>query len=355
MRRLRHSLIASGLLVACGEPPVLEQLPLSAALDYVQRHPEYVIADPIDAELIDSERPSPKDAKLDRHLAGDWVARQLPEYSAADVEDRIRWARRSVEITRETMVSQRQPGIYMDIDDCVCERGFDDAAFAHLVRGISNCDGMNHVLAMLLHVREPNTRLYHLEVPADGDSRGGHTLAVMPGRDGSIFVDAWANFGVMVLSETAAPGVPTWDALMLTSASDDEGLYARDHYERSDRVRKTWIDYGQRHDEGPDLRIPSDLPPITDARDAYLRARVFDLYGLEDEALPLYEQAAEMACVNPAATVCQLARVFIARAVVLGGDGLSRPESESPAGFGHSPPLAVPSPIPTLHRSDYAG
>jgi hypothetical protein len=340
MRRLGLAVLASSLF-GCGEPPVLDQLPLSAALDYVQRHPEYVLADPLDVELIDSERPSRKDAELDQHLAGDWIARQLPEYSEADVADPIRWARRSVEITRDTMVSQRHPGIYMDINDCVCERGFDDAVFAHLVRGISNCDGMNHVLAMLLHVREPDTRLHHLLVPGDGGSPNGHTLAVMPGDDGSVFVDAWADFGVMVLSESAAPGVPTWDELMTTGTTDEQGFYAREHYEQSDRVRKTGLDYGRRHVAGPDLSIPSDLPPITNARDAYLRARVFDLYGLEDEALSLYEQAAEMACVNPNATVCQLARVFLARAVKIGDDTVERPES--------------PSPIPSLHRSEYSG
>jgi hypothetical protein len=213
--------------------------------------------------------------------------------------------------------------VYLVADDCVCEREFSDAAFARLVRGFSNCDGVNHVLALLLTQREPDTHLYEF----GGDSSGGdygHTLAVIPGHDAPIFVDAWADFGLMVLSASAAQGVPTWDQIPTGDTPNHGGLYSREDYERSTRVRKVELDYGLRHDQPADTTIPSDLPPITDARSAYLRARVFDLYGLEREALPLYQQAADMACVNSKAAVCQLATVFIARArVVVEGGSLA--------------------------------
>jgi hypothetical protein len=318
------ALFASAPLLSCQEEPVLDQLPLSAALDYVQRHPEYILANPEDHEIIHGELPRGDDAELDRRLAGDWVARTMLDYSDADVADRLRWARRSVEITRTTMLSQRSPGMEVLADDCVCERRFSDAAFARLVRGFSNCDGINHVLAMLLSQREPDTRMHHLGDSSDVDF--GHTLAVMPGHDGPIFVDAWADFGLMVLAKSTARGVPTWDEITPSDAPDLAGRYARDYYERSKRVRKTELDYGPRHDQPADTTIPSDLPPITDARSAYLRARVFDLYGLEREALPLYEQAADMACIDPAAALCQLATVFVARSrVVVEGDSLHLP------------------------------
>jgi hypothetical protein len=193
-----------------------------------------------------------------------------------------------------------------------------------LVRGMSNCDGVNHVLAMLLAKREPDTRLVHL-----GDGSGddaGHTLAVIPGQGAPIFVDAWADFGLMVLSESAAQGLPTWDELARGVELDDVGLYAEHDYERSKRVQKTKLEYGPRHDQPSDVTIPDDLPPITDARSAYLRARVFDLYGLEREALPLYEQAADMACDNPEAALCQLATVFAGRSRLIVDDAsLSSP------------------------------
>lgn len=313
---------SASLLLGCQEEPTLEQVPLSVALDYVQRHPEYIIANP-DEDVLHGEPPRGADAHLDRQLAGDWVARTMAEYSEADVADRLRWARRSVEITRATMLSQRSPGIFILADDCVCERRFSDAAFARLVRGFSNCDGVNHVLAMLLSQREPDTRMHHLG--DDSDVHFGHTLAVMPGHDDeSIFVDAWADFGLMALSESAAPDVQAWDEFIPSDAPDQAGLFARGYYERSKRVRKTKLDYGPRHDTPADTTIPDDLPPITNARDAYLRARVFDLYGLEDEALPLYEQAAEMACVDPEAPLCQLASAFVARShLTAEGDSLA--------------------------------
>lgn len=315
--------MATATALSCQEEPPLDQLPLSVALDYVQQHPEYILANPDDHEVVYGEMPRGADAKLDRRLAGDWVARTLLEYSEADVAERLRWARRSVELTRETILSQRDPGIYVAADDCVCERRFSDAAFARLVRGMSNCDGVNHVLAMLLARREPDTRMYHL---GDDSTGFGHTLAVIPGRDARIFVDAWADFGLMVLSKSAAQGVPTWDEVARGVVLDDAGLYASEHYERSKRVRKIELEYGPRHDEPSDITIPSDLPPITDARSAYLRARVFDLYGLEREALPLYDQAADMACGDPEAAVCQLATVFAARSRLhLESDSLATP------------------------------
>jgi hypothetical protein len=305
------SLLATAPLLSCGEEPALAQLPLSVALDYVQRHPEYILANPEDEDIyIGGEMPHGADAELDRHLAGDWVARKLTEYGEADVEDRLSWARHSVEITRMTMISQREPGIYVLADDCVCEHGFSDSAFARLVRGFSNCDGMNHVLAMLLIKREPHTRLHSLgNSPRDT----GHTMAAIPGRDAPIFVDAWADFGLMVLSESAAQGVPTWDEINTPEGPERDGLFDRALYESSRWMGETNLDYGLRTDQPPDTSIPSDLPPITDARSAYLRARVFDLYGLDSEALPLYEQAADMACIDPAAALCQLATIFVER------------------------------------------
>lgn len=318
---LALSLLAIVPLLSCQDEPALPQLPLSVALDYVQRHPEYILANPEDHDRIAGELPRGADAKLDRRLAGDWVARTLLEYSEDDVADRIRWARRSVELTRETMLSQRHPVIYVVADDCVCERGFSDAAFARLVRGFSNCDGMNHVLAMLLSQREPDTRLYHLGDSSTEDV--GHTLAVIPDDDQGIFVDAWAGYGLMALSESMAEDVSTWEEIAASGNFDHTGLYAGQYYERSKPVRKTELDYGPRHDEPPDTTIPSDLPPITDARSAYLRARVFDLYGLEREALPLYEQAADMACVDREAALCQLATVFVARSRLIEDDSLA--------------------------------
>ncbi len=306
------SLLATCPSIGCKEDEPLEQLPLSAALDYVHRHPEYFIADPA-AEVIRGEPPRGADAELDRHLAGDWVARQLATgYRGVDVDDRISWAHRSVELTQEALVSQRSPEIFKLAGDCTCDPGFSDAAFARLVRGFSNCDGVNHVLAMLLFRREPKTRLRHLDLGHNSDPYSGHTLAVMPGRREPIFVDAWADFGVMVLSNGTA-GVPTWDEHADLGLREHQGLFDRHEYEDSRRVRHVDLDYGERLDEGPDLSIPDDLPPITDARSAYLRARVFDLYGLKNEAAVLYELAASMACVIPTATLCQLSTAFLGR------------------------------------------
>ena len=274
---------------------------MDTALHYVYEHPEYVIADP-SSDVMVGVRPEPEQAELDRHLAGDWVARQQVSYSAADEADEISWARRSVAIVQEVMFSQLEPGIYLDADDCSCDEGFDGGAFARLVRGFSNCDGVNGLLAMLLLVRMPQVELHHL----DGTDNG-HSLAVLPRGRGPVFIDAWADFGLMALSKAPA-GVQDYAELAPVSV-DDAGFYERETYEQSQRDPNIDLYFGA-HDPRPDLRVLDTLPPIRDARDAYLRARVLDLYGLGDVAQPLYEQAIEMSCEDPNASICQLATAF---------------------------------------------
>jgi len=296
-----HALVVAGALLACACVEQ-EQLPLDAALRYVYEHPEYVIADP-DSDVMVGVRPDPEQAELDRHLAGDWVARQLVSYSAADEADKISWARRSVEIVREVMLSQREPGLFLDSDDCLCDEGFSDGAFARLVRGFSNCDGVNGVLAMLLLVRMPQVELRHL----DGVDNG-HSLVALPRARGLVFIDAWADFGLMALAE-APVGVLDYAELAPLSV-DDAGFYEREDYEQSQPDPDVDLFFGG-HDPKPDLRVLDTLPPIRDARDAYLRARVLDLYGLELVARPWYEQAIEMSCEDPNASICQLARASL--------------------------------------------
>jgi hypothetical protein len=288
------------------DPAPLDQLPLAVALEYVAQHPEFVIADP-DAEVLMSEPPTQDEAELDRRLAGDWVARKLSEHpsNASNIE----WARVSVDIVRDTLRSQRSPGVYIRADECTCERGFEDAEFARLVRGLSNCDGINYTLERLLSVREPETVLVHLDGFVDGQRVGGHTLTTIPGDGGPIFVDAWADYGLMVLSAAVSDQVTTYDEIAVDGADDRDGVYPRELYEHP---LVSLVDHVQEpRGAGPDLTIPDDLPPIKDARDAYLRARVFDLYGLHDEALPLYRLTAELSCEHVQAPLCQLANAYL--------------------------------------------
>ena len=296
-----RALVVGGALMACACVEQ-EQLPLDTALRYVYEHPEYVIADP-DSDVMVGVRPDPEQAELDRHLAGNWVARQLVSYSVADEADKISWARRSVEIVREVMLSQLEPGLFLDSDDCLCDEGFGDGAFARLVRGFSNCDGVNGLLAMLLLVRMPEVELHHL----DGTDNG-HSLVVLPRARGPVFMDAWADFGLMALSKAPA-GVQDYAELAPVSV-DDVGFYERETYRQSNRDPNIDLYFGV-HDPKPDLRVLDALPPIRDARDAYLRARVLDLYGLELVARPWYEQAIEMSCEDPHASICQLAAAFL--------------------------------------------
>jgi hypothetical protein len=285
------------------DPAPLDQLPLAVALDYVARHPEFIIADP-NAEHLTGERPTGDDAELDRRLAGDWIARKLSEHPRNT--STIAWARVSVGIVRDALRSQRSPNLYIESYESTWDRGFEDAEFARLIRGLSNCDGVNYTLARLLAARVPDATLVHLDGSVNGRHVGGHTLATIPGDGGPIFVDAWADFGLMVLSAAVSDQVTTYDELL---PAEPDGVYPRVLYEQPliSHVDSVYEPRGA----GPDLTIPDELPPIKDARDAYLRARVFDVYGLDAEALPLYQLTADLACEDLYAPLCQLAHSFL--------------------------------------------
>ena len=319
---LARSVVGLGSLLGCSacaegvvvlderEQVAVDQLPLRVALSYVERHPDAVFRDP-DAAVLDSSPSSGADAELDRHLAGDWVARMTLAYDAEGGADRVQWARRSVQLTRATLFSQRE--INLEMKECICEEGFADGAFVRLVRGFGNCESNNHVLAMLLRVNEPGVLLYNLDDAPDG-TRGGHTLAAISGSHGGrIFVDAWADFDMFVLDEASSAEVPTWAELRETYEPGFGGLYEAIQYELAWPKPNVELDYGPRTEMEPDLSIPDDLPAAKDARGAYLRARVFHLYGLEHEALELYELARSMACHEPEAALCQLSTAWSER------------------------------------------
>ncbi|KIG13280.1 hypothetical protein DB30_00375 [Enhygromyxa salina] len=297
--------------VSCdeAEPAPLEQLPLSVALDYVYRHPEYVLVDP-DSSTVESEPPTQEDAEIGRRLAGDWVARTLREENL-DASDHVAWAWRSIELTRATIFSQRHPNLYLDFPEYVDDEGFADLAFARLVRGATNCHGFNFTLAMLLRAKHSDTAVLGIADSPDGEHEGGHSLAAIPGDGGWIFVDAWSDFGVMVLSQPVASDLPTWGELDL---GPTEGLYAEVQYEHVVDHSNLDIEFGTRLDDEPDLGIPDDLPPPRDARDVYLRGRVLELYGYATEASALYQQTIALTCHDPSAPLCVLAGAFIERA-----------------------------------------
>ncbi|MGB1013265.1 MAG: hypothetical protein ACPG4T_03945, partial [Nannocystaceae bacterium] len=143
-----------------------------------------------------------------------------------------------------------------------------------------------------------------------------HTLVAIPVGAARVFVDGWSDYPLMSLNADVDDRVASWSSLNRRQGNAFNGLYPREAYQQAKALgAATRLDTNAawRAQEGPDLSVPRDLGSDVSAVQAYARARVFDLYGLQALALERYDRAFEMGCVHPEAPVCQLAAAWRAK------------------------------------------
>jgi hypothetical protein len=189
------------------EPPVphrveLDVPPVEAALWFVARYPEYFTSgedgfatwlaslDARDREFV---------LAMGQTLAWAWVEHELAGFVEHDPEG---LGREAIGVIRHKTLNQLEVGLepleeaeHMSLLAYFGDEHFADAVFARLVRGASNCEGQNHLLALLL-----DTALETVDGGSglDADMVGipnGHELVRVSGPTLAqpMFVDAWSN------------------------------------------------------------------------------------------------------------------------------------------------------------------
>ena len=279
--------------------------PVEAALWFVARYPQYFTSgeDGLDTWLVSlDEREREFVLAMGQTLAWAWVEHELEHFTESDPEG---LAREASNVIRQKTLNQLEVNLeplgeseHMSLLAYVGDPSFADGIFARLVRGASNCEGQNHLLALLL-----DTALEPQQLDADiAGIQTGHELVRVTGSSLAqpMFVDAWANlppFTVDTLAELGELGNPSGRLIA--------GLPGRPPQPASFYAETVSFPIAVLPDRRAptkpvdlEVRAPSLDPEDLERADAwqlYLYARVLHLYD-DPRARELYEYLLERDC-----------------------------------------------------------
>lgn len=301
-----------------------------AALWFVDRYPDYFqVGETHFAEWLEGlpEHERIFVIAMGNTLAWAWLEREL---EALDAEDLDGLSRQAIARTRGATLNQleiRLEALSPDMPSVeftasAGEPKFADEVFARLVRGATNCDGQNHVAAMLLNAELSDRKL---DARARLLSIDSHMLVRVDGPELAqpLYVDAWSNLPPFVLDEQPAARGAIVEPGELPALLP--GLVGREYREVEvyTRGHASWVapTTGRRAPRrGTTLNItapPMDqasLDRVEDRWRLYFYARVLDLYD-DPRAADLYQRAIDRACDpnGPRNFVCMASIEFLAR------------------------------------------
>jgi hypothetical protein len=291
----------------------LDVPPVEAALWFVARYPEYFTSgedgfsswlsslDAHDREFV---------LAMGQSLAWAWVEHELASFVEREPEG---LAREAIGVIRHKTLNQLEVAIeplgeaeHMSLLAYLGDEHFADGVFARLVRGASNCDGQNHLLALLL-----DAALASADAGLDADLAGipnGHELVRVngPAIAQPMFVDAWSNLPPFTVDADKPRVAP-----LLTELGDPPVRLLPEFparppqpsswYAQTESTRIVVLP-GRNAPTKPvsfEIRAPSldpaSLARIDDPWRLYLYARVLHLYD-DPRASELYRQLVDRYC-----------------------------------------------------------
>jgi hypothetical protein len=293
----------------------LDVPPVEAALWFVARYPEYFTSGE-DGFATWLESLDPRDREfvlaMGQTLAWAWVEHELSSFVEHDPEG---LAREAIVVIRHKTLNQLEVGLeplgeaeHMSLLAYLGDEHFSDGVFARLVRGASNCDGQNHLLALLL-----DTALETVDGGSglDADMVGipnGHELVRVSGPTLAqpMFVDAWSNLAPFTV-DSSKPRV----APLLAELEDPPARLLPDFparppqpsswYAQTESSRIVVLPERDAPSKPVSLLVrapaldPASLAHIDDPWRLYLYARVLHLYD-DPRASELYQQLVERHC-----------------------------------------------------------
>jgi hypothetical protein len=194
--------------------------PVDAALWFAARYPQYFTSGEAELEPWLEGLPARDRVfvqAMAQTLAWTWVEHELSKFTATDPNG---IARETTVVVRHKTLNQLEINYehYADLQDVelnayIRDPLFSDGVFARLVRGVSNCEGQNHLAALLLESALEDTITIDVEmlgVPS-------HDMVRLrgPGLAQPLYVDAWSNLPAFTI-DPSAPG----DAPLLSELGD---------------------------------------------------------------------------------------------------------------------------------------
>ncbi|MFV8754826.1 hypothetical protein ACNOYE_30130 [Nannocystaceae bacterium ST9] len=302
----------------------LDVPPVEAALWFAAHYPKYFTSGEAGLDAwLDGLAPNNRDfvLALGQTLTWAWVEHELAGFESEDPKGLAREA--TVAIRHETLnqlelnVAHFPDVAGIEFNAWVGDPGFAGEVFARLIRGVSNCEGQNHLVAILLDTALESKVL---GVPGiDALMIGiepGHELVRLrgPTLEQAIYVDAWSNLPPFTLDSLASlgdspppvvPGVasrPPFSASIYAEASETriEPL--------SDRHAPTrTVDL--------EIRAPAldeaSLAKLEDPWKLYLYARILHVYD-DPRAGDLYRMVLARHC-ESRRFVCEASRLLLER------------------------------------------
>lgn len=221
----------------------LDLPPVEAALWFAAHYPQYFTSgeaglgpwlaglDPRDRDFV---------LALAQTLTWAWVEHELAELGPRDPSS---LAHAATVVIRHKTLNQLELNVdhYLDADDArvdtiefnafLGDPEFAAGVFARLVRGVSNCEGQNHLLALLLDtaLQPPVTGLPKIRAAMAGTRQTGHELVQLSGPMlvQPIYVDAWSNLPAFTLDPSLPGDVPSLAELGEAPPPVVPGLAAR--------------------------------------------------------------------------------------------------------------------------------
>lgn len=312
------ALVAALLLRRREPPPALYRVDpgvpaIDAALWLVDRYPGYF--DGVEGDefaAFSAQVPAHERAfvlSLAHHLAWVWVEREAAaifrEAGGAENLSLGTLGRAATRRIRDQTLNQLEISIHDGLERTAAnidEPHYLGGVFSRLVRGLSNCEGQNHFLLLIVDaILGPRGARVAWTRTAE------HTLVevTMPGASAPIYFDAWSNLPPYVLADRSDdPSVLTHAAIVADQPFVVPGRRGRIH-ERPDRLHSAGRPWER-------LVHPRELPPwpgpppagieirrpvidlarartTDDIRRLFFAARVLHLFGEIEAAIPIYQ------------------------------------------------------------------
>lgn len=252
---------------------------------------------------------------LDRVLLTNW----LTSLSSSAPSEPWDYLRHVMKLTRDVFINQRQ--MRGDIFEGFHDGHFWQSTFSRLWRGHVNCEGQNHLLAILLQKRFSGVELFETLDPKTRHAR--HSLVVFSWEGRRVFADAWSDVPLLHLHRGWAnppAEIANFDDLEARGYGERQGIQPRITYEmgRVVPIPLQWPLMTElvRDWNAPDPAVGTVRPHEPGFED-YLEARRHHLWGRPAEAFGIY---ADIARANGASPVARASALFAER---LGKDPLS--------------------------------
>ncbi|MFO7568061.1 MAG: hypothetical protein R6X02_35795 [Enhygromyxa sp.] len=313
----------------------LEVPPVDAALWFVARYPQYFNSGEAGLEAwldgLDA-RDRVFVLAMAQTLTWAWVEHEL---AGLDEQDLQGLTLETITVIRHKTLNQLELAVHhhpelegVEFDADLQDSRFRSGVFARLVRGISNCEGQNHLLAVLLGAALEPRAAWEPSIEVEMSGVDGHDLVRLTGLllDQPVYVDAWSNLPPFTVDPTQPRAVPSLAELEQPPRPVIPGLAGREPHPAEEYTRHPGRSIellpGR---EAPTKRVSlkvraprldeASLARIKDPWRLYLFARVLHVYD-DPRAAGLYQFVLEHHCEDrrpPRPFVCVASETLLER------------------------------------------